>query len=83
YWVMLGEKVAQLSLHFGVNDLDGTVVEEKIAHEAGATSRGALTRDELVALIEEAGRVPVERDTLYRPVVREGAAWRVAAEAAA
>ncbi|GAB4256948.1 aminofutalosine synthase MqnE [Deferrisoma sp.] len=83
YWVMLGEKVAQLSLHFGVNDLDGTVVEERIAHEAGATSRGALTRDELVALIEEAGRVPVERDTLYRPVVREGAAWRVAAEAAA
>ncbi len=78
YWVMLGEKVAQVSLHFGVNDLDGTVVEEKIAHEAGATSRGALTRDELMALIEEAGRVPVERDTLYRPVVRRGTHWTVA-----
>ncbi len=70
YWVMLGEKIAQVSLHFGVNDLDGTVVEEKIAHDAGATTREALTRDELVGLIREAGKVPVERDTLYRPVER-------------
>ncbi len=68
YWVMLGEKIAQVSLHFGVNDLDGTVVEEKIAHDAGATSRTALALGELVALIREAGKQPVERDTLYRPV---------------
>ncbi|MDF1553154.1 MAG: aminofutalosine synthase MqnE [Deferrisomatales bacterium] len=71
YWVMLGEKIAQVSLHFGVNDLDGTVVEEKIAHEAGATSSSAMARDALVGLIREAGKVPVERDTLYRAVNRE------------
>jgi len=68
YWVMLGEKIAQVSLHFGVDDLDGTVVEERIAHDAGATSRGAFTKGDLQALIREAGKVPVERDTLYRPV---------------
>lgn len=70
YWVMLGEKIAQVSLHFGVNDLDGTVVEEKIAHDAGATSAIALARSHLVALIREAGKRPVERDTLYRAVQR-------------
>ncbi len=70
YWVMLGEKIAQVSLHFGVDDLDGTVVEEKIAHDAGATSREALSREDLVALIREAGKVPVERDTLYRALER-------------
>jgi len=68
YWVMLGEKIAQVSLHFGVDDLDGTVVEEKIAHDAGATTREALAREDLVGLIREAGKVPVERDTLYRAV---------------
>ncbi len=73
YWVMLGEKIAQVSLHFGVDDLDGTVVEEKIAHDAGATTREAMTRADLVALIREAGKDPVERDTLYRPVRRGGA----------
>ncbi|MDW7710512.1 MAG: aminofutalosine synthase MqnE [Deferrisomatales bacterium] len=72
YWVMLGEKIAQVSLHFGVDDLDGTVVEERIAHDAGATSRGAMGRDDLVALIHEAGKVAVERDTLYRAVTRDG-----------
>ncbi len=68
YWVMLGEKVAQVSLNFGVNDLDGTVVEEKIAHDAGATSREGMGREEIRSLITEAGKVPVERDSLYRPV---------------
>ncbi len=72
YWVMLGDKIAQVSLHFGVDDLDGTVVEEKIAHDAGATSREAMGRDELVALIREAGKVPMERDTLYREVTGDG-----------
>lgn len=70
YWVMLGEKIAEVSLHFGVNDLDGTVEEEKIAHDAGATSRGKMSRDDLVAMIRGAGRTPVERDSLYN-VVRE------------
>jgi aminodeoxyfutalosine synthase len=65
YWIMLGEKIAQVSLHFGVDDLDGTVVEEKIAHDAGATSREGMTREELVALIHEAGKTAVERDSLY------------------
>ena len=62
---MLGEKIAQVSLAFGVNDLDGTVVEEKIGHDAGASSPQAMGRDEIVALIRKAGRIPVERDTLY------------------
>ena len=65
YWVMLGEKIAQVSLAFGVNDLDGTVVEEKIGHDAGAASPQAMSRDGIVALIRKAGKIPVERDTLY------------------
>lgn len=65
YWVMLGLKIAQVSLAFGVNDLDGTVVEEKIGHEAGADSPQALAREQLCAMIRKAGKVPVERDTLY------------------
>jgi aminodeoxyfutalosine synthase len=65
YWVMLGLKIAQVSLCFGVNDLDGTVVEEKIGHDAGADSPQNLSKDDLCALIRSAGKVPVERDTLY------------------
>jgi aminodeoxyfutalosine synthase len=65
YWVMLGEKIAQTALCFGVNDLDGTVVEEKIGHDAGAASPQAMSRDGIANLIRQAGRVPVERDTLY------------------
>jgi aminodeoxyfutalosine synthase len=65
YWVMLGGKIAQVSLAFGVNDLDGTVVEEKIGHEAGATTPQAMSREEIAGLIRRAGRIPVERDTLY------------------
>ena len=65
YWVMLGEKIAQVSLAFGVNDLDGTVVEEKIGHDAGASTPQTMSRDEIIALIRKAGRTPVERDTLY------------------
>ncbi|MGM0415805.1 MAG: aminofutalosine synthase MqnE, partial [Thermodesulfobacteriota bacterium] len=65
YWVMLGLKVAQVALCFGVNDLDGTVVEEKIGHDAGADSPQALGKEEIVRQIRSAGRTPVERDTLY------------------
>jgi aminodeoxyfutalosine synthase len=68
YWIMLGEKIAQVALHFGVDDLDGTVVEEKITRAAGGTTEGSMTRDEIVHLIKQAGKVPVERDTLYREV---------------
>ncbi|HSM00688.1 MAG TPA: aminofutalosine synthase MqnE [Candidatus Limnocylindria bacterium] len=70
FWIMVGPKVAQVSLHFGVNDIDGTVVEERITHAAGATTGQEMTVAELVTLIRQAGRIPVERDTLYN-VVRE------------
>jgi aminodeoxyfutalosine synthase len=76
YWVMLGIKTAQLAQSFGSDDLDGTVVHEKIYHDAGSDSPQELTVAELRRLIEEAGRVPVERDTLYREVVRDERAWR-------
>jgi len=68
YWVMLGLKIAQVALCFGVNDLDGTVVEEKIGHDAGADSPQQLSKEQLMELIRKAGKVPVERDTLYREV---------------
>ncbi|RJP14877.1 MAG: aminofutalosine synthase MqnE [Candidatus Abyssobacteria bacterium SURF_5] len=71
FWIMLGIKLAQVSLWFGVDDIDGTVVEERITHSAGAETPQALTVQELRRLILEAGRVPVERDTLYRYVERE------------
>ncbi len=70
FWIMLGEKIAQVSLHFGVDDLDGTVVEEKITHAAGAQTSEALSKEMLVRMIREAGMVPVERDTLYREIRR-------------
>jgi aminodeoxyfutalosine synthase len=70
YWVMMTPKVAQIALRFGADDLDGTVVEEKIYHDAGATTAEFTPRAELERLIREAGRVPVERDTLYHPVDR-------------
>jgi aminodeoxyfutalosine synthase len=70
YWIMLTPRIAQVALRFGANDLDGTVVEEKIYHDAGATTPEHLTRAELERLIRAAGRVPVERDTLYNPVDR-------------
>jgi aminodeoxyfutalosine synthase len=73
YWVMLGLKTAQTALWFGADDIDGTVQEERIYHMAGAETPQGLALPELVHLIEKAGRVPVERDTLYN-VVAEGEA---------
>jgi len=70
FWIMVGPKLAQISLHFGVDDIDGTVVEEKITHAAGAQAGQEMSVEELVTLIRQAGRIPVERDTLYN-VVRE------------
>jgi aminodeoxyfutalosine synthase len=66
YWVSLGERLAQTSLAFGVDDVDGTVLEERIYHMAGATVPQALSERTLHALIRAAGRVPAERDSLYR-----------------
>jgi aminodeoxyfutalosine synthase len=68
YWIMLGEKIAQLALKFGADDLDGTIIEEKITHSAGALSEHAITREKLIHLIRKAGKVPVERDSYYNPV---------------
>jgi aminodeoxyfutalosine synthase len=70
YWIMLTPSIAQIALRFGANDLDGTVVEEKIYHDAGAKTSEFTPRSELERLIRAAGRTPVERDTLYRPVDR-------------
>lgn len=76
YWVMLGIKTAQLALSYGADDIDGTVIHEKIYHDAGSTEREEMTVAELRQLIEEAGRAPVERDTLYHEVVRDKDTWR-------
>ncbi len=75
YWVMLGLKTAQVALSFGADDLDGTVVHEKIYHEAGAETPQEVTVTEIRRLISEAGRIPIERDTLYHRVEREAGSW--------
>jgi aminodeoxyfutalosine synthase len=68
YWIMLGEKLSQLALLFGADDIDGTVIEEKITHSAGARTEEGLTGEKLVYLIKRAGKKPVERDAFYRAV---------------
>ncbi|MEK7284111.1 MAG: aminofutalosine synthase MqnE [Acidobacteriota bacterium] len=68
YWIMMTPRVAQAGLHFGADDLDGTVVTEEIYHRAGSTSPQMISVRQMLALIEEAGRIPVERDSLYNPV---------------
>jgi aminodeoxyfutalosine synthase len=68
YWVMLGEKIAQLALLFGADDLDGTIIEEKITRSAGALSGKAMTKSELIRLIQAADKNPVERDSFYNPI---------------
>ena len=78
YWQMMSAKIAQIALRFGADDIDGTVVEEKIYHDAGATTPQGMRRADLVRLITEAGRDPVERDTLYRNVVRHEETFTVA-----
>ncbi|TWT58647.1 Aminodeoxyfutalosine synthase [Thalassoglobus neptunius] len=77
YWIMLGEQTAQVALGFGADDLDGTVVHELIYHDAGAKTPEGLSVTKLHSLIREAGCEPVERDTLYRRVIRNGAEWKV------
>ena len=75
YWIMTGLKTAQVALRFGSDDIDGTVTEEKITHMAGADTPEAVSVSQLTHLIEEAGFVPVERDTLYNEIIREGNQW--------
>ena len=68
YWVMIGPKLAQVALSFGADDMDGTVKEEVITHMAGAETEQAMGHKTLIRLIHEAGRVPVQRDTLYNVI---------------
>jgi aminodeoxyfutalosine synthase len=75
---MMTAKIAQIALRFGADDIDGTVIEEKIYHDAGATTPQGMRRQELMRLITTAGRVPVERDTLYRAVTRTEESFTVA-----
>lgn len=65
YWVMLGERLAQMALLWGADDLEGTVMEEKISHDAGVTTPQSLSVEEIIVLIRKAGRIPVERDSFY------------------
>jgi CofH subfamily radical SAM domain protein len=68
YWVMLTEEVASVALNFGADDIDGTVGGEKIAHDAGAISPMALAKNQIIRIIRDAGKIPVERDALYNPL---------------
>ena len=77
YWQMLGVKIAQVAQSWGADDIDGTVVHETIYHAAGSDSPQELTMGDLKRLIVEAGRTPVERDTLYNEIVRDpGNRWK-------
>jgi aminodeoxyfutalosine synthase len=78
YWQMMTPKIAQIALRFGADDIDGTVIEEKIYHDAGATTPQGMRRQDLVRLIREAGREPFERDTMYRTVTRTEDTFTVA-----
>jgi aminodeoxyfutalosine synthase len=75
YWIMLGLGTAQTALAYGADDIDGTVRHELIYHDAGAETPEILTVDKIKNLIREAGREPIERDTLYRRVDRNGHLW--------
>jgi aminodeoxyfutalosine synthase len=73
YWVMLGRETAQVALRFGADDLDGTVVDERVTRAAGGTAGKGMTVDEIRSFIRGAGLDPVQRDTLYRPLVGDAA----------
>lgn len=75
YWIMLGIGTAQAALSYGADDLDGTVRHELIYHDAGATTPEVLSVEQIRRLIVEAGREPIERDTLYHRVNRDGDQW--------
>ncbi len=69
YWIMLGEKISQVALLFGADDIDGTIVEEKITHSAGAMTEEGMTKEDLMHLIQKSGKTPVERDAFYNALV--------------
>ena len=73
YWIQIGTKLAQVALHFGADDLVGTLVEETITHAAGAKTERGMTRSAFEDMIRETGREPFERDSEYRRVVRNAA----------
>lgn len=77
YWIMLGIGTAQVALSYGADDIDGTVRHELIYHDAGAETPEILSVEQIRNLIIEAGREPVERDTLYRRIERDGNRWQV------
>jgi aminodeoxyfutalosine synthase len=79
HWIMVSQPLSQLSLHFGVNDLEGTVVREKIYHAVGAHTPQGMTLDALLRLIRGAGKVPAERDSFYNVLRRFDAAEPAAA----
>jgi aminodeoxyfutalosine synthase len=68
YWIMLTEEVASVALTFGADDIDGTVGQERIAHDAGAVSPMKLAREQITRIIRDAGKIPVERDAYYNPI---------------
>ncbi len=72
YWVMIGEPLSQVALSFGADDLDGTIIEERITHTAGASSAKGLTREQMEAMIRKAGFTPVQRDSFYNPKTGTG-----------
>jgi len=65
FWLAIGQKLAQVSLNFGVDDLDGTVMEEEIFHSAGSHATQMVPKESFIKMIKEVGRIPIERDTLY------------------
>lgn len=69
YWIMLGEKISQVALLFGADDIDGTIIEEKITHSAGAMTEEGMTMEELIYLIKRAGKTAVQRDAFYNTLV--------------
>jgi aminodeoxyfutalosine synthase len=77
FWIMQTLELSQLALDFGVDDVDGTVVWYDITKVGGAGNHQEVSIAELRRTIREAGYEPIERDTLYRPVQREGRQWRL------
>jgi len=65
YWVLLGEATASVALHFGADDVNGTLEDERVQHMAGAETPAGLAREQLLRMIKDAGKIPVERDALY------------------
>ena len=80
YWVMISSELTQVSLDWGVSDVDGTILEEHIAHAAGATSPMELSKAKMITMIQQAGRIPVLRDAYYNELESYPAKQEVAAD---